>query len=87
MKVLWLNYSLTDAVNDVRVQHMFSPGYIQSETAEEYALPANLRKALEKKGHVIRNSSAHAVIQAIYIKDGKIYAKSDPRKQGKAAGY
>ncbi|XP_065684540.1 glutathione hydrolase 1 proenzyme isoform X1 [Hydra vulgaris] len=87
MKVLWLGYSLEDAINDVRVYHTFSPSYIQSETTSNFKIPINLMEGLKKKGHKFKDSTRHSVIQGIYVKDGKIYAKSDPRKQGEAAGY
>ena len=86
MKKLWFNMELGAAVNDSRPQHSLFPEYIRND--RKAPLPADLVAGLEKKGHVVRNNQPYAVVQAIYReKNGRVHAKSDPRKGGKSAGY
>jgi len=86
MKKLWFGMELGAAVEDARPQHALFPEYIRNE--KRYPLAADIVDGLRKKGHVIKRSSLFAVIQAIYKdKDGRVHAKSDPRKYGRAAGY
>ena len=85
IKKLWLNYTLSDAIIDARPQHAFSPAYIRNEN--DYPLSQAIKDGLEAKNHVIKGSSLNAIIQGIFVEDDKIYAKSDPRKEGVAAGY
>ena len=86
MKKLWFGMELGAAVEDARPQHALFPQYIRNE--RRYPLSQGIIDGLRKKGHVIKRSSLYAVIQAIYKdKEGKVHAKSDPRKYGRAAGY
>ena len=82
-----MDYKLSDAIKDSRVQHTFLPNVIYNEVP--YPLPANIVDKLRAKGHVVTDSISDAVIQAVYIdrKNHRIYAESDPRKEGKASGY
>ncbi|XP_066914328.1 glutathione hydrolase 1 proenzyme-like [Clytia hemisphaerica] len=85
IKKLWLNYTLSDAILDARPQHAFYPTYIRNE--KDYPLSQAIRDGLEAKNHEIKDSTLNAIIQGIFVDDDKIYAKSDPRKEGVAAGY
>eukprot|EP00794_Sanderia_malayensis_P013927 gene13927-15378_t len=86
MKKLWFDMELGAAVTDARTQHALFPPYIRNE--KDYPLSPSVVSGLKKKGHDIRSSSFYAVVQAIYkAKDGTVFAKSDPRKHGKSAGY
>lgn len=85
IKKLWLDYTLSDAIKDARPQHSFFPEYIRNE--KDVPLSEEMKAGLEGKHHVIKPSSFNAIIQGIFVEDGKIFAKSDPRKEGKAAGY
>ena len=86
IKKLWLDYSLEKAILDARPQHSFSPAYIRNEKSD-YRLTPEMVSGLEGYNHVIKNSSLNAIIQGIFVEDGKIFAQSDPRKEGVAAGY
>ena len=80
--------TLHDAVMEPRPQHTFkNPDYIRSEKEDDYELADDIRAGLEQKGHEVKRSRFNAVIQAIYVEDDKIHAQTDPRKDGKAAGY
>ncbi|XP_057299592.1 glutathione hydrolase 1 proenzyme-like [Hydractinia symbiolongicarpus] len=85
IKKLMLSYNLTSAVEDARPQHAFFPEYIRNEKG--YLLSDDIVEGLKKKNHRILQSSLNAIVQGIYVDGGKIYAKSDPRKEGVAAGY
>jgi len=89
MKKLYMNYSLADAIEDPRVQHTFSPNRISNEKGK--LLPDDIVAGLEKKNHIIKEYTSNAIIQGIWVDrsngDTHIYAKSDSRKEGKAAGY
>ncbi|XP_057302421.1 glutathione hydrolase 1 proenzyme-like [Hydractinia symbiolongicarpus] len=85
IKKLMFSYNLTSAVEDARPQHAFFPEYIRNEIG--YLLSDDIVEGLEKKNHKILKSSLNAIVQAIYVEGEKIYAKSDPRKEGVAAGY
>ena len=86
IKKLWLDYSLEKAILDARPQHSFSPAYIRNEKSD-YRLTPEMVSGLEGYNHVIKDSSLNAIIQGIFVEDGKIFAQSDPRKEGVAAGY
>ena len=86
MKTLWFGMELGAAVVDGRPQHALFPEYIRNE--KKNPMDPAIIDGLRKKGHVVKTSSLFAVVQAIYKgKDGLVYAKSDPRKYGKSAGY
>lgn len=87
LKKMYLDYTLSDAIDDARVQHAFSPNYIRNEIG--YALADHIVDGLKNKGHEIQNSYSNAIIQGIYVDrpNRRIYAKSDTRKEGKASGY
>ncbi|XP_057310623.1 glutathione hydrolase 1 proenzyme-like [Hydractinia symbiolongicarpus] len=85
IKKLMFSYNLTSAVEDARPQHAFFPEYIRNEKG--YLLSDDIVEGLKKKNHRILQSSLNAIVQGIYVDGGKIYAKSDPRKEGVAAGY
>ncbi|XP_065055046.1 glutathione hydrolase 1 proenzyme-like [Rhopilema esculentum] len=86
MKTLWFGMELGAAVVDGRPQHALFPEYIRNE--KKNPMDPAIIDGLRKKGHVVLTSSLFAVVQAIYkSKDGLVYAKSDPRKYGKSAGY
>ena len=85
IKKLWLDYTLSDAIENPRPQHSFFPEYIRNENG--MPLSDEMKAGLESKNHVIKDSRFNAIIQGIFVEDGKIFAKSDPRKEGKAAGY
>ena len=86
MKKLWFGMELGDAVADPRPQHSLFPQYIRNDKI--FPLPDSVVTGLIKKGHIVKNNQSYAVVQAIYRdKDGLLHAKSDPRKNGKSAGF
>ena len=76
---------LGNAVMMSRPYHSFFPTYIRNE--KQFPMKAKIVDGLKQKKHDVKNSSLDAAVQAIFVKDGKIFAKSDPRKYGKTAGY
>lgn len=83
-----MDYSLEKAILDARPQHSFSPAYIRNEKGDEkYRLTPEMVSGLEGYNHVVKNSTLNAIIQGIFVEDDKIFAQSDPRKEGVAAGY
>lgn len=87
MKKLYLNYKLSDAIDDHRLQHTFSPNEIRNEIG--YLLEEDIVEGLKTKGHKVKETGSNAIIQGIFIDktNNRIYAKSDKRKEGKASGY
>ena len=86
MKTLWFKWKLSDAIEDPRPQHAFFPEYIRSE--ELAPLDPVIVAGLKSKGHKVREERFSAIVQGILVdEDKRIHAKSDPRKEGVAAGY
>ena len=87
MMKLWFEMELGNAVVMSRPYHSLFPQYIRNENA--YPMKQYIVEGLKAKHHEVKNSFLFAVVQAIYKdkKTGKIYAKSDPRKQGMTDGY
>jgi gamma-glutamyltranspeptidase/glutathione hydrolase/leukotriene-C4 hydrolase len=65
-------------------------------SGDHFEVPADIRAALQKKGHVLQSLSGGTICQFIVqdvgtLKEnggvGKIVAVSDPRKGGFPAGY
>ena len=84
-KKLWLDYSLSAAIEDARPYHTLFPEYIRNE--KENPLADDIVQGLKAKNHKILIKDLNAIIQGVFVDGDKIYAKSDPRKEGKAAGY
>lgn len=85
-----MNYNLSHAIDDPRLQHTFSPNEIRNENG--YLLQENIVDGLKAKGHTVKRTGSNAIIQGIFVDKVnntsiRIYAKSDKRKEGKASGY
>ncbi|KAF5892020.1 gamma-glutamyltranspeptidase 1-like [Clarias magur] len=81
---LFFKYDLKKAISDPRLHHQLSPNY----TVVEPGFDTAVTDGLVKKNHVIEKlTSMGAVVQAILKKENGLYAESDPRKGGYAAGY
>ncbi|KAF4081808.1 hypothetical protein AMELA_G00144570 [Ameiurus melas] len=81
---LFFNYDLKKAISDPRVHHQLSPNYTLFEPDFDLAVI----DGLIKKNHLTEMmKSMGAVVQAIVQKENRLYAESDPRKGGYAAGY
>ncbi|XP_021803401.1 gamma-glutamyltranspeptidase 1-like [Prunus avium] len=84
-----------------RVYHQLLPNVVQYEnwttvTGDHFEVPAQIRKALHKKGHVLNPLSGGSIcqfivqqIEALKSNGGtrEIVAVSDPRKGGFPAGF
>jgi gamma-glutamyltranspeptidase/glutathione hydrolase len=71
------------AVSAPRIHAQWMPEDLWVDTD----IPADVLKALEKRGHkiTVAGPTDRAVIQAIVIRDGRLEAASDPRKGGAPA--
>ena len=81
-----MNDELGAAIADPRFHHKFSKD-VDVIYEQKWPLAEDIRKGLEHLGHRLQKSTSKAVVQAIYKNNSTIYAKSDPRKGGKTAGY
>ncbi|KAF7834238.1 glutathione hydrolase 1 [Senna tora] len=89
------------SVMSPRVYHQLIPNVVYYEnwttvSGDHFELPANIRAALQKKGHVLQSLAGGTICQFIvqeidpYRKNegvGKLVAVSDPRKGGFPAGF
>lgn len=85
---LWFNDTLGEAVLHPRVHDQLTPNKVVIE--KHFPVKPKVVELLKTKyGHKIGYTSIpeYSSVQAIYLKDPYIYAKSDPRKYGKEAGY
>ncbi|KIK98246.1 hypothetical protein PAXRUDRAFT_31286 [Paxillus rubicundulus Ve08.2h10] len=77
---------VSEAVEYGRLHDQLYPTSVDADNT----LPASLLYDLRRRGHnvtVLDINRVAAVVQAVVRKDGKIYAASDSRKNGIAAGY
>jgi gamma-glutamyltranspeptidase/glutathione hydrolase len=68
------------AVNAARIHHQWTPERLDVENE----LTQEARRSLERRGHVLRESRALGVVQAILAERGKITGAADPRKVERA---
>ena len=80
LNVLDFRMPLKKAVGSPRIHHQWMP----NELVVEKKIFQDTRKSLERKGHTVKERSSLGVVQAIYVKRGKISAEADPRKEEKA---
>ncbi|XP_035762927.1 glutathione hydrolase 1 proenzyme isoform X2 [Neolamprologus brichardi] len=84
LNTLFFNYDLKEAVLDPRVHNQLSPNI----TVVEPGFDKDVLDGLARKNHETELlTSMGAVVQAVLCHDDKVYAQSDPRKGGYAAGY
>ncbi|XP_060764333.1 glutathione hydrolase 1 proenzyme [Neoarius graeffei] len=84
LKSLFFNYDLKKAISNPRVHNQLSPNITLIEPGFDVAV----MEGLIKKHHLMQNlTSMGAVVQAILQEENRLYAESDPRKGGYAAGY
>eukprot|EP00794_Sanderia_malayensis_P013926 gene13926-15377_t len=90
MLKLWFGMDLGNAVVTSRPYHTLFPQYIRNEKWQ-FAMKDEIVEGLKKKKHVVKSSRLTSEVQAIFVDSNsdskKIYAMSDPRKNGKTAGY
>nr|XP_015890908.2 glutathione hydrolase 1-like isoform X1 [Ziziphus jujuba var. spinosa]XP_024932390.2 glutathione hydrolase 1-like isoform X1 [Ziziphus jujuba var. spinosa] len=84
-----------------RIYHQLIPNKVYYEnwttvTRDHFEIPANIREALQKKGHVLESLSGGTICQFIVLDSetsnkndslGELVAVSDPRKGGIPSGY
>ncbi|TKY47618.1 Gamma-glutamyltranspeptidase 1 [Spatholobus suberectus] len=92
------------SVTAPRVYHELIPNVVNYEnwttvSGDHFELPANIREALKRKGHVLQSLAGGTICQFVVldifessrknkgIGNGKLVAVSDPRKGGFPAGY
>uniref|UniRef100_A0A1D1YP72 Glutathione hydrolase n=1 Tax=Anthurium amnicola TaxID=1678845 RepID=A0A1D1YP72_9ARAE len=91
------------AVMAPRIYHQLIPNVVMYEnwttvTGDHFEIPADVRTALQKKGHVLQALAGGTITQLIVhnledskahhgVLKGKLTAVSDPRKGGFPAGY
>ncbi|KAJ9575156.1 hypothetical protein L9F63_025893, partial [Diploptera punctata] len=83
-KVLWFNMTIKEAIEEPRMHHQLFPMHIEYENG----IPENIIEGLKKIGHKVKELNPFlSFVSGIVMKDGKIYAYSDSRRQGVAAGF
>ena len=83
MNVLDYGMQIQAAINAPRFHHQWVPETLLLEAE----IPVDVRRNLLDKGHQIEDLKARNVIQGIFLKDGWMRGASDPRKQGRSAGF
>ncbi|KAI9442113.1 gamma-glutamyltranspeptidase [Lactarius indigo] len=86
--VLNLDWGLDigSAIEYGRLHHQLYPEWVEADNI----YPAELLLNLKKRGHslhVMDVDRVSSVVNAVMLKDGTVYAASDSRKNGIAAGY
>ncbi|TSM12567.1 Glutathione hydrolase 1 proenzyme [Bagarius yarrelli] len=81
---LFFDYDLKKAVVEPRIHHQLSPNFTVLESDFDTAVIEGL---IEKNHQIEKLTAIGAVVQAILQKENRLYAESDPRKGGYAAGY
>ncbi|XP_030598078.1 glutathione hydrolase 1 proenzyme [Archocentrus centrarchus] len=84
LNALFFNYDLEKAVSDPRIHNQLSPNI----TVAELGFKKSVLDGLKRKNHETEFlNSMGAVVQAVLRHGDKLYAQSDSRKGGYAAGY
>lgn len=88
MKKLWFGLSLRDSISTRRLHHQLYPNEFSFETKEEFRMDQSVIDGLKALGHKSKATKRYCAVQGVYRDNsGRIYAKSDPRKTGVAAGF
>ncbi|XP_028396378.1 glutathione hydrolase 1 proenzyme-like isoform X1 [Dendronephthya gigantea] len=87
MNKIWFGRNTSVAVTMPRFHNQLLPNYTAIEQPPRKLSPYII-KELQGYGHIIETKSFYSVVQAISKElDGKIFAKSDPRKGGSSFGF
>lgn len=82
-RVDW-GYELYETVHSSRLHHQLLPHYISAERG----VSKSVLEGLKERGHeVVEYDGVRSEIQVVEKGDGVVYAVSDARKRGMAAGY
>ncbi|KAI0311986.1 gamma-glutamyltranspeptidase [Amylostereum chailletii] len=79
-------YDISAAIEFGRLHDQLYPSYVDADDI----YPSDLLDGLRKRGHNLTLSDVNrvaAVINGVLVKNGTLYAASDSRKNGVAAGY
>jgi gamma-glutamyltranspeptidase/glutathione hydrolase len=77
LNILEYQMPVKEAVAAARIHHQWMP----DELSVEVEIPADIKKSLERRGHLVKERSELGVVQAIVVKRGKISGAPDPRKE------
>lgn len=80
LNVLDFHMSLKGAVESPRIHHQWMP----SELVVESKIPPDIRKSLERRGHVVQEKGSLGVVQGILVQRSKITSHADSRKEENA---
>ncbi|XP_029048723.2 glutathione hydrolase 1 proenzyme-like [Osmia bicornis bicornis] len=81
---LWSGYSIKEALDANRIHHQLIPMAVQSEKG----FAPDVLQYLSSIGHNVTTfSGIGSAITAITRENGKIFASSDPRREGRTAGF
>ncbi len=83
LNVLDFGMNVQDAVNAPRFHHQWQPDRLQVEPG----ISPDTRALLEQRGHKVEISRNICEMAVIQFEDGWLAGASDPRVEGKAAGY
>ncbi len=79
-----IDFGLTpaEAVAAPRIHHQWMPDQLFIEPE----MTTDVRRALEARGHVLKEIHGFSAVQIVQSVDGLRYGASDPRKGGQAVG-
>ncbi|XP_043255002.1 glutathione hydrolase 1 proenzyme-like isoform X1 [Colletes gigas] len=81
---LWSGYNIKEAIETLRIHHQLMPMEVQNEKG----FSPSVLSYLSSIGHNVATfSGIGSAITAVTNENGKIFAISDPRRQGKTAGF
>ena len=80
LNVLDYQMPVNKAVEAPRIHHQWMPDHLNVEDA----IPAETKRSLERRGHVVRDRSALGVVQAITGGREGLSGAADPRKEERA---
>lgn len=81
---LWSGYSVKQAIDALRIHHQLLPMVVQSEKG----FSSDVLKYLTSIGHNVTTfSGIGSAITAVSRENGKIFASSDFRREGRTAGF
>ena len=81
LNLIDFHMAVKDAVTAPRIHHQWIPDNLIVEAD----IPPDVKKALERRGHNVRERGVVGVVQAIVARNGKVSGAADPRKPARAA--
>lgn len=77
LNVVDFSMPLERAIGEPRIHHQWLP----NELLVESEIPQAVRRALERRGHAVRERDGLGTVQAILVEGGKVYGHADERKE------